>query len=1036
MKSNKKYWNGLEEYNSNPTFQESRKKEFSDEIKVEEALSEESLGLKSNRRDFLKIFGFGVTAATLAACETPVKKAIPYVMKPENVTPGVASWYASTCGGCAAGCGVLIKTREGRPIKIEGNPESRMSRGGVCSVGQSTVLSLYDADRLKAPRVQGAEVSWEAFDTALMGALGSLSGSQIAILSGTVNSPSTQRAIAKFKEKYAGATHVMYDAVSNWAIAKAHESDFGTKALPTYRFDKAEVIVSFGADFLGSWISPVEFTKAYIKGRKLDADHPHMSKHIQFEAGYSLTGSNADLRIPMRPSQEAGALLTLHDEIASATGNAGSGSGISFKGPGNSISTVAKELLAAKGKSLVVCGTNDVASQQVVNAINKMLGNYGKTVDIANPSYAQTGDDEAMGHFVANLASYKAVIVMGANPVYDHPAGAQIAAALKAMPASVSMGTKVDETAEACKFNFAANHFLENWTDAMVRKGEYHMGQPTIRPIYETRNSAEGILKLAGDNTNWLDFVQSTWVAGPLAGAASARSAWEKAVHDGVWYTSGNEPVIVAHEEDHGHEENHDEEAHDEVAAAPSHSGSIDISSLKKRFEGGGEWEVVLYASVNLRDGSNGNNPWLHETPDPVSKVSWDNYIAIPYKYAQEAGVRDGDMLTIAAAGKSITLPALVQPGQANNTVSVALGYGRTMAGRVGDGVGQNAFPMVAASAAGNGYVAMGAGLARAEGNYELAKVQTFVGYEMEAEGGEAQRKLIEGRVEDYIVKETTLAEYSANRAAGNPRPSKEHMVSLWNIHDKKGHHWAMAIDLNSCTGCGACIVSCIAENNIPVVGRQEVRNRREMHWMRLDRYYKGSPSDQEGGLQMMHQPMLCQHCDNAPCETVCPVLATVHSDEGLNQQVYNRCIGTRYCANNCPYKVRRFNWFSYYWNSDFEDVNYAQTTKVGKLVLNPDVTVRARGVMEKCSFCVQRIQEKKLKAKVENRKLQDGEIQTACQQSCPADAIVFGDLNDKNSEIWKLYNNKRTYHALEEVKTLPSVAYMTKVRNRQPDKA
>lgn len=1040
MKSNKKYWNGLEEYHNTSSFQESQKKEFSEDIQVDEALSEDSLGLKSNRRDFLKIFGFGMTAATLAACKTPVKKAIPYVVKPENVTPGVASWYASTCQGCSAGCGILVKTREGRPIKIEGNPQSMISRGGVCGVGQSTVLSLYDADRLQDALLDGEPVGWTAAGDYLQKTFPGIAGSELAILTGTVNSPSTLAAIAEVKKAKPGTKHIMYDAVSNWAIAKAHEKDFGKKALPTYHFGKADVIVSFGADFLGSWISPVEFTKGYTKNRKLDPNHPKMSRHIQFEANFSITGSNADLRVPIKPSQEAGALVTLHNEIAGATGGSSLSAGIEFKGPGNAVSAAAKELLAARGKSLVVCGTNDVASQQVVNAINKMLGNYGKTVDIDKPSYAKTGDDEAMDAFVNNIGKYKGVVVWGVNPVYDHPEGEKIGAALAAMPFSFALATKMDETAAKCKVVGAIHHDLENWGDAMPRHGEYQIAQPTIRPIYKTNSAQEVLLKMAGNQTPWLDFVQSVWKKGPFAtsGQLSFRKFWEKALNDGI-YTSAHGMPAAAHAEEHGdeHEADHEEmegEMEEEMVAMTS--SAIDVNSLKARFGQNDGMEIVLYSSVNLRDGGHANNPWLQENPDPITKVAWDNFVSIPYKYAQENGLKDGDMMNVTASGKTVSLPALVQPGQANGTLAIALGYGRTMAGRVGNECGQNVFPMVKTSTNGTMYSYAGASIAKGDTWYQLAKVQTFVGYEMEDEGGVEQRELIENRVDTWIVKETTLEEYNAKRSAGNPRPSKHHMVSLWDIHDKKGHHWGMAIDLNSCTGCGACIVSCNAENNIPVVGRQEVRNRREMHWMRIDRYFRGSPNDQEGGLQVAHMPMLCQHCDNAPCESVCPVLATVHSDEGLNQQVYNRCIGTRYCANNCPYKVRRFNWFSYYWNDDFKDVNFAQREKVGRLVLNPDVTVRARGVMEKCSFCVQRIQEKKLKAKVENRKLRDGEIQTACQQSCPADAIVFGDLNDKNSEIWKLYNNKRTYHAIEEVKTLPSVAYMTKVRNKPAPKA
>ncbi|HHG85675.1 MAG TPA: 4Fe-4S dicluster domain-containing protein, partial [Bacteroidetes bacterium] len=505
-------------------------------------------------------------------------------------------------------------------------------------------------------------------------------------------------------------------------------------------------------------------------------------------------------------------------------------------------------------------------------------------------------------------------------------------------------------------------------------------------------------------------------------------------VRNGVFEAGQIASVISALEGEHTVEA--EEGAIEEEAAMDSPTTNVGsfVSQLKASAKKGESAKsLVIYETINMGTGRWANNPWLQEMPDPITKATWDNYISIPYAMSQTDGWKDGDKGKLTVNGKSITLPVIVQPGQANGTVAIQVGYGRdAVAGKVAAGVGESVYPMVGANGDTFSYSSAGMSLEKTGESITMAKTQTYIGYEMVKEGGAEKREWVEERLSDFIVKETTLSEYQNDRTSGNARPSANHMISLWNVHDKKGHHWAMAIDLNSCTGCGTCIVSCNAENNIATVGRQEVVNRREMHWMRIDRYFKGDPSDQEGNLKMVHQPMLCQHCDHAPCESVCPVLATVHSDEGLNQQIYNRCVGTRYCANNCPYKVRRFNWFSYYWNDDFKDVNSMQRDSIGRLVLNPDVTVRARGVMEKCSFCVQRIQDKKLGAKVENRKLKDGEIKTACQQSCPADAIVFGDLNDSHSEIYKLYHNKRGYHALEDVGVLPSVLYLTKVRNTE----
>jgi len=1040
MGKNDTYWNGLEQYNANPDFQKGQKDEFLEDLPLEETFSEENLGLNTNRRDFLKIFGFGLTAAALAACDKPIRKAIPYVVKPENVTPGVPSWYASTCGGCASGCGVLVKSREGRPIKIEGNPEHMLNKGGVCAIGQATVLDLYDNSRIMKSKGSEGTLTWEAVDQTLGSVFNS--SSRVAVVSNTITSPSGRGVISKFLGQFSNGRHIQYDPVSYHALAAVHSSGGDMMTIPGYHFDKAEVIVSFDADFLGGWLSGPEFTKGWSKMRTLDPDHPKMSQHFHFESRMSLTGSNADRRVPMKPSQMAGALAQLYNEIVG-------GGPKGYGGPGNIIKQAAKALKAAKGKSIVVCGANDMHMQSVTKAINEALRNYGSTLNMDNPSYQAQGNDKAMMDFAKNAGSYDAVIFIDdVNPVYDFAGSEELVKNL-AKVQTIFLGTKESETSKICKYVLAQNHALESWGDAQPRKNYLSIQQPLVRPLYETRQWQECLLKWSGNNKGFYAFVKETWKS-VHTGGGDYKSFWESTVRDGFVEVGAVSAAVAvemhgsggyaeAHEgaEDHG--EGHDGaptegDDHAEMEEMVSESAAISdvsasVAALVQAFnKAASGFELVLYQTSNLGTGRAANNPWLQELPNPITKVTWDNYITVPYSYAMEQGLKDGDVLSLSSGGKSVKAPVVIQPGQANGSVTLSVGYGRDKSvGKVGGDLGVNAYPMVGSDGTNFSYHGAEASLSKTDDNVDLAKTQTFIGYELDD-----QRELIEDRVSDYIVKETTLGKYNENRASGNKRASSHHMISLWDVHDKKGHHWAMAIDLNKCTGCGSCIVSCNAENNIPVVGKAEVLGRREMHWMRIDRYYKGDPGDQEGNLETLHQPMMCQHCDNAPCETVCPVLATVHSDEGLNQQVYNRCIGTRYCANNCPYKVRRFNWFSYYWNDDFKDVNFMARERVGRLVLNPDVTVRARGVMEKCSFCVQRIQEKKLKAKTEMRKPMDGEIKTACQQSCPSDAIVFGDLNDEQSEIYKLYRfNMRGYHALEEVKTLPSVLYMTKVRNK-----
>ncbi len=1035
MGKNETYWNGLEQYQAEPMFDQGQKHEFSEELPLGESFSEESMGYLSNRRDFLKLFGFGLTAAAITACvDKPVYKAIPYVVKPENVTPGVASWYATTCQGCSANCGLLVKSREGRPIKVEGNDLHGMSRGGTCAVGQATVLNLYDSERQKTPRGT-KETSIAGAITELKGKLDGIQagGGLVYVVSNTLTSPTSNNVIKGFLAGNANAKHVVYDTNSVSALATAHHGAVaggGSHWVPNFQFGNADVVLSIDADFIGNWISPIQFTKDYMLKRKVTEANPHMSKHVHFESRMSLTGANADLRIPMKPSQLYGAVAKLYGAIM---GTGGEG----FDGPGNVVTTTANLLTkAGAGKALVVCGINDVALQTLVKAINEKLGSYGSTIDITNPSYQAQGNDAAFMEFQKNVASAKAVIFLDeANPVYDTAGGAKLGEALAKVDVSISFNSKENETSQKCKYVIPQTHYMEAWDDAQPIAGHYSIQQPLVRPLYGSAQWQDALLQWSGSSVSYYDTLRSNWETAmyPQSGSLLGfRKFWEGAVRDGYVNLSAAValPLVSAVEN----------EKPAKVAAvlipevaveAPVSDVGGALGTVVGAFKKGSGIELVVYETNYLRNSRFGNNPWLQEMPDPITKVTWDNYVSIPYGYAMAQNIKDGDKLKVTVGGNSVELPAIVQPGQANDSIAIALGWGRAdIVGRVSKGVGANAAPFITANGDSFVYHSAGATVAPTGENIEMAKTQTYIGYELIAEAGDSKLASIEHRVNDFILKETTLAEYQLNGAAGNKRPSPQHMISLWDIHDKKGHHWAMAIDLNACTGCGNCIVSCNAENNIAMVGRDEVRRRREMHWMRIDRYFRGNPDAQDGSLQMMSQPMMCQHCDNAPCESVCPVLATTHSDEGLNQQIYNRCIGTRYCANNCPYKVRRFNWFSYYWNDKFKDVNPMQHDKVGRLVLNPDVTVRARGVMEKCSMCVQRIQEKKLVAKTEMRNPRDGEIKTACQQSCPADAIVFGDLNDKESEVRKLYNNRRGYHALEDVKTLPKVLYMTKVRN------
>ncbi|MEO6851359.1 MAG: TAT-variant-translocated molybdopterin oxidoreductase [Mucilaginibacter sp.] len=940
MDNNKKYWKGLEELNNDPEFVEKNKHEFAEPIPIEEVLSGAGLMAKTPRRDFLKALGFGVGAVTLAACQkVPVHKSIPYLIKPEEVTPGIANYYTSTYEGHA----ILVKTREGRPIKIEGNPNDLLSKGGLSGQAQASVLDLYDVNRLKNPVFNNDDAGWAQVDEFVKSELTAIKagGKKIAIVSSTVHSPSTLAVIADFIAQYPAAKHINYDAVSYTGIIQANKNSFDKAVLPHYRFDKADIIVSFGADFLGTWISPVEFTNQYVQNRNNKSlESKKMSRHIQFETGMSLTGTNADVRILVKPSEEGIALVNLYNEISGTT--LPGSKKLTNVNTDKAITLVAKELLAAKGKALVVAGSNDVATQVLVNAINAKLGSYGTTIDLDNYSNQYAGNDAEFVDFVSdmNKGDVDAVIFLNANPVYDYHNGDAIKDALKKVRLKVSFSDHSDETSSLCNVIAPNHYYLEAWGDDNIIEGYYTVVQPTINPVYDTRQAEESLL-VWSDNAvkSYYTYVRNNWDKNLLAkGGLSGLKGWETLLQTGF--------VKVADK------------------AAGTYTFTRDLNAVaqtivnqssKLEASGEGKVELQLYQTVAMRDGKRANNPWLQEMPDPVSKVTWDNFAAMSPTDMKKPGFGfvQGDIITIEVNGYSVALPVLLQPGQAQGTISVAIGYGRTQAGPVGDGVGKNAFPFLN-YVNGTFQSAAVATIKKTSDNVILAQTQTH--------------HSIEGR---SIIRETTFTEYlkDPESNSGGSLKHKKYDDLFWQDYEleKKPYNWVMAIDLNACTGCGACVVACSAENNIPVVGRDEVRRRREMHWIRIDRYYsfkdegKLVTEEQEistlkdlDQVSVVHQPMLCQHCEHAPCETVCPVLATVHSSEGLNHMAYNRCIGTRYCANNCPYKVRRFNWFNYWNDARFDNYLINEHTH---LVLNPDVTTRFRGVMEnaRCVYSVSR---------------------------------------------------------------------------------
>jgi Fe-S-cluster-containing dehydrogenase component/anaerobic selenocysteine-containing dehydrogenase len=984
----KKYWKTINEMGL-PSDKTAEIVSQNQDSGVLEMLSDDLNEKSASRRNFLKWCGISFVSATVvSACENPVKKAIPYIIQPEQLTPGKATWYASSYAQGNEYCSILVKTRDGRPIKIEGNTMSSINGGGTTARVQGSVLSLYDdGARYKAPMKNGVKIDWPTADAEIMKALDEMqaNGEKMVMVTPTIISPSTKKLIAELQNRYSELEVVAYDAISYSAIRQAHGRTHKLEIIPDYRFDKAEVIVSFSADFLGTWLAPAVFAHRYSKTRKLDPDNPKMSHHVQFEANMSITGSNADERVPVKPGEELNILHALYNELETGSPRT------SLAGVDYSVKKLADKLKQHKGKCLVVSGHNNLAIQMMVNAINHKLESYGNTLQTNAAIMAGNDNSKRFNELVGEMEKGRvgAVLFYQTNPLFTFPDASRMKAAIEKTALTISFATAKDETSKICNYILPDNHYLESWNDAEFIAGHYSLSQPAIRKLFDTRQFQDTLIAWLGKSEDFYQYLKKNWEENMLAKQSqfsSFSSFWHQSLQSGVFESAAVETQIPAFD------------------AESLSSLSRDISKI---VADAGQIEFTLVQNIPMGDGSHANNPWLQELPDPVTSITWDNFIAISPAFASEKGFKTGDIVKL---NNLISLPVYVQPGQAKGSVSIALGYGRSYAGKAGDKVGANVFPLASFAGSDFSFTGKVTDLEKIGSGHQFAMTQTH--------------HLMEGRP---IVRESTLDKYKENKYAGNEirKYHKKHMSTLYPEMKFPGHHWALVVDLNACVGCSNCVIACQSENNVPVVGKDEVRRRRIMHWMRIDRYYNGDAENPE----IVFQPVMCQHCDNAPCENVCPVTATNHSDEGINQMAYNRCVGTKYCINNCPYKVRRFNWFRYAQNDKFD---YNMNTDMGRMVLNPDVTVRERGVVEKCSFCIQRIQEGKLNAKNEKRALRDGEIKTACVQSCPTNALYFGDLNDKNSMVAKLIKDSRNYHILEEYHTLPSVGYLTKIRNKE----
>ena len=1024
----KKYWQNFGELKSSEAYQDSLKDEFTEDLPFEAGTG--LLESTTPRRDFLKYVGFSTAAAMAAAsCEMPVKKSIPYLNRPDAIVPGVANYYATTYVQDGDVVPVVAKVRDGRPIKIEGNDLSSLTKGGTSAQVQASVLDLYDTARLRYPMGNGKEVTtFDAFDKMVVEALTGVAGLPVVLLTSTVTSPTTKLVIADFLAKKPGSRHVQYDALSASGLLMANEMCYGKYSIPSYHFENAKVIVSLDADFLGTWLNPVEYARQYAAGRKINQSKPDMSKHIHFESMLSLTGANADDRYVHRPSETGAVALALYAKL----GGAVSAPALADERLKKGIDLAANMLKSANGDALVVSGSNDLNVQIIVNAINEAIGANGKTINWATTLNTRQGNDKNMAQLVQDMNDGKigALIIQGVNPAYDYYDAKKFADGLKKVKVSVSFNDREDETTELCKFILPDHHYLESWGDAEVKNGYISFIQPTIAPLFKTRAFQTSLLKWSGLNIEYGDFVKSHWL-----NKLGSQEAWDKALQDGI-VESASLPIATAYNNTH-------------IADAAAKLGAA-----KK----GGKAELVLYSKVSMGSGKNANNPWLQEMPDPITKATWDNYAVISYPMAKELGIAVDDtyevevakpVIKIKVGTKEMSLPLLVIPGLHPNVIAIAVGYGRSeKTGRAAANVGQNAFPLVSYNGNTFDYFVSDVAYEKTATTFKIAYTQSHNQYE-------GRKEVVrEYALKDLQKQPKILADERHKLTEDFAKGTGDYRVegTLYPDYPYPGAKWGMSIDLNSCTGCGACTVACTAENNVSVVGKSEVMRAHEMSWLRIDRYFATyrdeAGNDNLDNLNVVFMPMLCQHCDNAPCENVCPVNATNHSSEGLNQMTYNRCIGTRYCANNCPYKVRRFNWADYTGADSFadnqneegllDDSVHMMNDDLSRMVLNPDVTVRSRGVIEKCSFCVQRLQEGKLKAKKENRPLETGandkwDIKVACQQACPTNAIVFGNVNDKASPISKIRNEEQTnrlFYSLEQLHVLPSVSYLAKIRN------
>jgi len=980
------YWRSLEQRAGDPAAKAFAEREFPEGASELPDVS---------RRTMLTLLGASLSLAGVAGCRRPVEKIVPYVDAPEEVIPGVPRYFATTMPLGLDAYGVVVESHEGRPNKIEGNELHPATAGRSNVFIQATPLTLYDPDRSQTPVRYGEPSTWDAFQSAWAAIAEQLGdGAGLAILTESWASPTKARLTAAINARYPNAMVAVYESVSDENIYQGIEQATGTAMRPLYHFDKAKVVLALDADPLQTESDNVRNTAGYARGRHVEDEHGSMSRLWAVEGVHSITGANADHRMRLASGKigQFVAALGARLGVPGMSGSMPAGVDAAW------VAALVDDLSRHEGESLIVAGRRQPpAVHAAVYALNTALGSLGHTLDCRELADAAVPSRASMAALVAAMRSGAVtnLVILGGNPVYDAPADLDFGAALEKVSSSIHLSDHVNETSRKVHWHLPRAQFLEAWSDARSADGTMSVVQPLIRPLFGGKSDEEilGLITAGPDSENGAiksgySFVRATWDA--LLGDDEMR--WNRVLHDGVLADSALPARTVP--------------AGSVVAPAAATTAGL---------------EIVFAASPAVYDGRFANNAWLQELPDSMTKLTWDNAAMLSPVTAAAQGVGNGDLVRITQRDTEIELPVWVQPGQADDTLVLALGYGRTAAGRVGDGVGADAGRLRHA-------VAMdfdsGATLAKVGGGYEFGQTQDhgtldepqFILPFLDKKMNTPRRR--------PMVREASLADYREHPHFAEEMVEVPHYEQMWDEPRKydSGYQWGMTIDLNACTGCNSCVVACQAENNVPVVGREQVHRGREMHWLRLDRYFAGDESDP----QTVFQAVPCMQCENAPCEQVCPVAATTHDSEGLNTMVYNRCIGTRYCSNNCPYKVRRFNYFNL----------TKDTPEIVKMANNPDVTVRSRGVMEKCTYCVQRINAGRIHAKLENREITDGEVRTACQQACPANAIEFGNIIDSDSKIALAKKSDRNYAMLDELLTKPRTTYLAKLRNPHPDLA